>query len=195
MIAILLGPPGVGKGTQAALAAETRGWTHLSTGDLLREEVAAGSDLGKQANEFMARGDLVPDEVMVGMVGERLKSNARDNVLFLDGFPRTLAQAEALAEKAPSGSIRVALYFVAPDSVLGSRLMGRGRADDTEEVVAHRLKVYHQTTAPLVSWYQEQGLLVEVDSDRDIDSIQTDLIQLIKQALEESSQLEGGLNG
>jgi adenylate kinase len=195
MIAILLGPPGVGKGTQAALAAESQGWTHLSTGNLLREEVAAGSDLGKQADEFMARGDLVPDEVMVGMVEERLKSIAMDKVLFLDGFPRTIAQADALAEQAPSGSIRVALYFAAPDSVLCSRLMGRGRADDTEEVVAHRLRVYHQTTAPLVSWYQEQGLLVEVDSDRDIDSIQTDLIQLTKKALEESSQLEGELNG
>lgn len=195
MITILLGPPGVGKGTQAALAAESQGWTHLSTGNLLREEVAAGSELGNQANEFMARGDLVPDEVMVGMVGERLKGCAMDQVLFLDGFPRTQAQAEALAEQSPSGSIGVALYFAAPDSVLCSRLMERGRADDTEEVVAHRLKVYHQTTAPLVSWYKEKGLLVEVDSDRDIDSIQTDLVRLTKKALEESSQLEGGLNG
>ena len=176
MLAILLGPPGVGKGTQAARAAEAHGWIHLSTGDLLREEVARGSELGKAAHEYMSRGDLVPDEVMVEMVAQRLAGVAPDEVLLLDGFPRTIPQAEALAAKAPSGSIRLALYFSAPDSVLIARLLGRGRADDTEEVVRHRLSVYRETTEPLVEFYRGQGLLREIDADRSIEDIQEDLI-------------------
>ena len=194
MIAILLGPPGVGKGTQAALAATSQGWSHLSTGDLLREEVDSGTDLGLRAREFMLRGDLVPDELIVSMVSSKL-TGLEGKILFLDGFPRTEAQALALAESTPSGSVGIALYFTAPDSTLTSRLMSRGRSDDTQEVVTHRLQVYHQTTAPLVSWYQEQGLLVEIDSDRDIDSIQADLVRATKRVLAESNKLEGKLNG
>ncbi|MHC4379943.1 MAG: adenylate kinase family protein, partial [Planctomycetota bacterium] len=121
MIAILLGAPGVGKGTQAELAAEVHGWIHLSTGDLLREEVAAGSDLGLKANEFMSRGDLVPDEVMVGMVVARIAALGPEDVLLLDGFPRTLVQAEELELAAPSGSIGLSLYFTASDDVLKGR--------------------------------------------------------------------------
>ena len=124
MIAILLGPPGVGKGTQASLAAQSNGWKHLSTGDLLREEVAQGSELGKRADEFMSRGDLVPDELMLEMVAERVSQVADDEVLLLDGFPRTLPQAEALAARTSSGAVGLSLYFTAPDSVLTARLMG-----------------------------------------------------------------------
>jgi adenylate kinase len=183
MIVILLGPPGVGKGTQASLAAASNGWTHLSTGELLRDEVAQGSDLGMQADEFMSRGDLVPDELMVEMVAGRIAGIQGDDVLLLDGFPRTLQQAESLAAKAPSGAVRLALYFTAPDSVLTARLMGRGRADDTEEVIAHRLTVYRETTAPLERYYREQGLLVEVNSDRDIPEIQSDMARVVQSAL------------
>ena len=101
MIAILLGAPGVGKGTQAELAAEANGWVHLSTGELLRQEAAAGSALGLKASEYMSRGDLVPDEVMVGLVVARIESLKVDDVLLLDGFPRTLPQAEALGKGRP----------------------------------------------------------------------------------------------
>ncbi len=190
MIVILLGPPGVGKGTQASLAASSRrdqGWQHLSTGALLREEVARGSDLGRQADEFMSRGDLVPDELMVEMVAARVASLGADDVLLLDGFPRTLPQAQALADKAPGGSIGLALYFTAPDSILTDRLLGRGRADDTEEVIAHRLTVYRETTAPLERYYREQGILVEIDADRDIPEIQGSMAEVVGDALARSS--------
>ena len=187
MITILLGAPGVGKGTQAQLAAEAHGWTHLSTGDLLREEVAAGSELGTQANEFMSRGDLVPDEVMVGMVAARVESLHPEDVLLLDGFPRTLVQAEALEAASPSGSVGLALYFTASDAVLTERLLGRGRKDDTQEVIQHRLSVYRETTQPLVAFYSERGLLSEVNADRPVDEIQPDFLSTVQNALRKTN--------
>ena len=183
MIVILLGPPGVGKGTQASLAAQSNGWEHLSTGELLRDEVSRKTDLGNRANEYMSRGDLVPDDLMVEMVASRIASQKPGDVLLLDGFPRTLPQAEALGAQAPSAAVGLALYFTAPDSVLTARLMGRGRADDTEEVIAHRLTVYRETTAPLERFYRERGLLVEIDSDRDIPEIQSEMARVVHDAL------------
>lgn len=188
MIVILLGPPGVGKGTQAALAAESEGWTHLSTGELLRSEVAAGSELGRRADAYMSRGDLVPDDLMVAMVAARVGEVDAGDVLLLDGFPRTLPQARALAEAAPGGAIGVAVYFTAPDSVLVERLLGRGRADDTREVIEHRLAVYRETTEPLVAWYRDQGFLSEVRSDRAIEEIQPDLIGAVRGRLEDPAR-------
>lgn len=188
MIAILLGPPGVGKGTQAAMAAQAQGWTHLSTGDLLRSEVAAASEFGLQAETYMSRGDLVPDEIMVAMVAARIAALDAGEVLLLDGFPRTLPQAQSLSEAAPSGSIGVSLYFTAPDSVLVERLMGRGRADDTREVIEHRLAVYRETTEPLVDWYSQQGLLCEVRSDRAVEEIQPDLVDAVRSRLEDPAR-------
>lgn len=186
MIAILLGAPGVGKGTQAQLAAEAHGWLHMSTGDLLRQEVAAGTELGQQAKVFMDRGDLVPDEVMVGMVVSRVDSLSPQDVLLLDGFPRSLPQAEALAAAAPSGSIGLALYFTASDDVLTQRLLGRGREDDTLEVIQHRLSVYRETTEPLVAFYRAQGLLREVQADREIEDIQRDTFGVVQSALSQA---------
>ena len=183
MIVILLGAPGVGKGTQAQLAAEAYDWTHLSTGDLLREEVAAGSGLGLEAEAFMSRGDLVPDQVMVGMVVARIASLGPDDVLLLDGFPRTLVQAEALEKAAPGGSIGLALYFTASDDVLSARLSGRGRKDDTHEVIQHRLSVYRETTEPLVTFYREQGILSEIEADRPVGDIQVDVLASVRHAL------------
>ena len=188
MIAVLLGAPGAGKGTQAQLAAESQGWTHLSTGDLLRSEVAAGTELGEQANAYMSKGDLVPDELMVAMVAGRVAELAPDDVLLLDGFPRTLPQAQALEEAAPGGSIGLALYFTAPDAELTTRLLGRGRADDTREVIEHRLAVYRETTEPLVAWYRDRGMLREVQADRAIELIQPDMVQAVRAALSDVPQ-------
>lgn len=188
MIVVLLGPPGVGKGTQAKLAAEANGWMHLSTGDLLRDEVARGTELGAKADGFMSAGELVPDELMVAMVAGRLAAVAADEVLLLDGFPRTVAQAEALASQAPGGSIRLSLYFQAPDSVLTSRMLGRGRADDTREVVENRLRVYRETTEPLVALYREQGILREIDADRSVEAIQEDALEAVRTVLTNSVQ-------
>lgn len=182
MIAVLLGPPGVGKGTQAQAAAGAQGWTHLSTGDLLRQEAAAGTGLGRQAAQYMDRGDLVPDAVMVDMVAGRIEGLPAEQVLLLDGFPRTLPQAEALDARAPRGAIALSVYFRAPDEVLVRRLLDRGRKDDTREVVEHRLAVYRETTAPLVDFYRAQGILREIDGDRSIESIQADLVATIREA-------------
>jgi adenylate kinase len=183
MIAILLGAPGVGKGTQAKLAAERNGWTHLSTGDLLRDEVSRGTELGRQADAVMKRGDLVSDDLMVAMVAGRVSRMGPGQVLLLDGFPRSLPQAQALEASAAGASagVGLALYFTAPDRVLTDRLLGRGRADDTREVIARRLAVYRETTEPLVAFYRGRGVLREIPADRPIEEIQTDLIRNVRE--------------
>ncbi|PCH80546.1 MAG: adenylate kinase [Planctomycetota bacterium] len=187
MIAIFLGPPGVGKGTQAEAAAKAHGWTHVSTGALLREELANGSELGVKANEYMSRGDLVPDEVMVEMVVSRVNQLGENEVMLLDGFPRTIAQAEELNDKAPSGSIRVAVYYTASDGTLVSRLTGRGREDDKLDVAQHRLKVYRELTAPLVAWYRDLGILCEINAERSIEEIHADTVASIRGSLSPST--------
>lgn len=187
MIVILLGAPGVGKGTQAAAAAESQGYTHMSTGELLRQEVTAGSELGKSADVFMSRGDLVPDEIMVKMVAERISDFPGDQVLLLDGFPRTISQATALEEACTSGTIGLSLYFTAPKTVLTDRLLSRGRQDDTLEIITHRLGVYAETTEPLVKHYADQGLLREINSDRAVDDIQADVLSTVNGALNQSN--------
>ena len=148
--------------------------------------MAQETELGTTADQFMTRGDLVPDEVMVEMVAGRVRGLEQEEVLLLDGFPRTLPQAEALANKAPSGAIGLSVYFRAPDEVLVQRLLGRGRKDDTREVVEHRLAVYRETTEPLVGFYRAQGVLREIDADRSIDSIQEDLVHTVRSALAEN---------
>jgi adenylate kinase len=189
MIAVLLGAPGVGKGTQAKLAAERHGWTHLSTGDLLRDEVARGTELGRQAGAIMQRGELVPDEVMTAMVAGRVREQAPGRVLLLDGFPRTLPQARALEAAAAGGAVALALYFTAPDRVLTDRLLARGRADDTRDVIARRLAVYRETTEPLVAHYRGRGILREIPADRAIDEIQQDLLRLVGERLRDPSSV------
>ncbi|TAH34945.1 MAG: adenylate kinase [Planctomycetota bacterium] len=183
MIVVLLGPPGVGKGTQAERAAARFGWRHLSTGELLRDEVVRGTPLGQQANVYMLRGELVPDAVMVDMVAEALANVPEDAMVLLDGFPRTLPQAQALAAKAPGGGIRLALYFHAPDAVLVQRLLGRGRPDDTQEVVERRLAVYRQNTEPLVAHYRNLGMLRPIQADRPVDAIQNEMTAILQEAL------------
>jgi len=187
LILVLLGPPGVGKGTQASRAAASQGWHHLSTGEILRSEVEQGTPLGEEARAYMDRGDLVPDKVMVEMVVRRIEDVADNEVLLLDGFPRTLAQAESLAEAAPGGVIAGALYFWAPDSVLEARLLVRGREDDTAEILRHRLSVFRETTVPLVSWYEKQGVLFEVDADRSIEEVEEDVTQVVMSLLHPSN--------
>ena len=184
MIVILLGAPGVGKGTQAAAAAEKHGYKHLSTGDLLRNEVSQDTPLGQEANVYMSRGDLVPDELMVRMVADYISSFPAEQVLLLDGFPRTLTQSQALEEAASaSANIGLALYFTAPDAVLTNRLLNRGRDDDTLEVITHRLGVYAEATKPLVQHFADQGLLREIDSDRAVEDIQVDVLSAVDGAL------------
>ncbi|MEB3184851.1 MAG: adenylate kinase [Cyanobacteriota bacterium] len=168
---LFLGPPGAGKGTQAVSLAEQRGLLHLSTGDLLRAEVAAGSELGKEAEAVMARGELVSDALVLAIVRGRLTSH--HGGWLLDGFPRNLAQAEALdgllAEL--NQQIELVVLLEVDDAVLIQRLLSRGRADDNEDVIRHRLKVYRQQTSPLIEHYRSQGVLQAVEAAGTVEAI------------------------
>ncbi|MCP9928538.1 adenylate kinase [Cyanobium sp. CH-040] len=170
---LFLGPPGAGKGTQAQMLAAGRGLLHLSTGDLLRAEVAAGSELGKQAEAVMARGELVSDALVLAIVRSRLEGQPQGGGWLLDGFPRNLAQAEALAELLDDlgQPIELVVLMELDDGVLLQRLLSRGRADDNEAVIRHRLEVYREQTAPLISYYRERGLLEAVEADGTMETV------------------------
>jgi adenylate kinase len=168
---LFLGPPGAGKGTQAAQLAASHGLLHLSTGDLLRAEVAAGSALGQEAAAVMARGELVSDQLVLAIVRSRLLGH--QGGWLLDGFPRNLAQAEALDQLLAELEQRIELVVLMQldDELLLQRLLGRGRQDDTEAVIRHRLEVYRQQTAPLIAHYRQQQLLQSVEAAGDIAEI------------------------
>lgn len=167
MYVIFFGPPGVGKGTQAAIVAERMGWAHISTGDMLRAHVKEGTELGRKAKSFMNQGLLVPDQLVIDMFMARL-AEIGDRGFVLDGFPRTLVQAEALdAALAKSGrAIDTTINITAPDDVLVERMMGRaaeaGRADDTPEAMRTRLET-QKPPADLLDHYRRQGKLKDVD--------------------------------
>ena len=168
---LFLGPPGAGKGTQAQRLAQSHDLLHLSTGDLLRAEVQAGSALGQEAEAVMARGELVSDQLVLAIVRSRLLGHTGG--WLLDGFPRNLVQAEALdglLAELEQGIERVVLLEL-EDGVLIQRLLGRGRADDNEAVIRHRLEVYREQTAPLVAHYRQRGLLETVDAAGTIEEI------------------------
>jgi adenylate kinase len=163
---VLLGPPGSGKGTQAGRLQDEFGYTPLSTGNLLRAARQEGTELGRRAAEYMDRGDLVPDDVIVAMVDEEI-GRFDDKAMLLDGFPRSVAQAEALggALDHHGRELGAALLIDVPDDVVMERILGRaeGRSDDNPETVRERLRVYHEETEPLVAYYDERGLLRRVD--------------------------------
>ena len=170
----LLGPPGSGKGTQAARLRDRLGFATLATGDLLREARRAGTDLGHRAGEYMDRGELVPDELIVAMMRDAI-ARADGEPILLDGFPRTVAQADALADalRDRGRDLTAAVLVDVPDDVVVERISGRqqGRKDDRPETVRERLRVYHRETAPLVAYYDERGLLRRVDGSRDADAV------------------------
>ena len=162
---ILLGPPGAGKGTQGHRLSERYNIPEISTGDILRAAVHKGTPLGREAKNYMDRGALVPDEVMIGIVRERLAQDDTEGGFILDGFPRTVAQAEALTYLATEQQrpIEHVISIEVPQEELLQRLAGRrqleGRYDDTDEAIFHRLEVYERETAPLIDYYRRQGLL------------------------------------
>jgi adenylate kinase len=170
----LLGPPGSGKGTQAERLGAERGFVPLATGDLLREARAAGTDLGRRASEYMDRGDLVPDDLIVAMIRDEL-AGLDDKPVLLDGFPRTVAQADALAAalEERGRELAAAVLIDVPDDVVVERISGRhqDRDDDSPETVKERLRVYHRETEPLVAYYDERGLLHRVDGEGDADAV------------------------
>ena len=166
---VLLGPPGSGKGTQGELLADRLDIPRVSTGDLLREAVRGGSPLGRQARTYMDRGLLVPDEVILGLIAEVLAAPGSAAGILMDGFPRTVAQAEAvdrmLGERGTV--VDAALSLTVPAEELMRRMLGRareqGRADDTPETIRERLQVYDHQTAPLIGYYRERDRLIEID--------------------------------
>ena len=182
---VLLGPPGSGKGTQAALLRERLQVPHISTGDLLRAAVKAGTPLGLQAKAAMDAGELVSDDLVLGLIEERLGQPDIANGYILDGFPRNLVQAEALDELlARLGQpVDKALELTVDEEQIVQRLAKRaaeeGRSDDTEEVVRNRLSVYHQQTAPVTGYYRQSGLLVEVNGIGDIETINQRLVDAL----------------
>jgi adenylate kinase len=171
---VLLGPPGSGKGTQAARLEDEAGYTPLATGDLLREAREEGTELGRRASEYMDRGDLVPDDLVFEAVRQALV-RLRDRPVLLDGFPRTVAQADALARglERHGRDLTAAVLIDVPDDVVVERISTRhqGRADDRPETVRDRLRVYHSETEPLVGYYESRGLLRRVDGARDPDAV------------------------
>ena len=171
---ILLGPPGSGKGTQAERLSEELGFAPLATGDLLRAARKEGTELGQAAEEYMDRGDLVPDDVIVGLIEEQLDELDGRPVLF-DGFPRTVGQADALAGAldARDRALTAVVQIDVADDDVTERILGRGqgRADDDPETVRERLRVYHDETEPLVRYYDERGLLRRVDGARGVDEV------------------------
>ena len=168
---LFLGPPGAGKGTQANLFCKKFGLVHLSTGDLLRDEVSSGSVLGLKAAEIMNKGELVSDELVLSIVEGRLV-NINEGWL-LDGFPRNVNQANALKNllEKINHPLEAVISIQIADDVLIKRLLSRGREDDNEEVIVNRLKVYREKTSPLIDLYSKQGLLVEIDGNADIDVV------------------------
>lgn len=168
---VLVGPPGAGKGTQAVRLAERLDVPHISTGDLFRANLSENTPLGLAAKQFMAAGELVSDEVTVGMVRERLAEDDAAKGFILDGFPRTVAQADALSEllQAAGNELNAVVALEVPADVLVARLLGRGRSDDTEDVIRRRQEVYREETAPLLEHYRD--LLVTVDAVGEVEEI------------------------
>ena len=210
MFLILLGAPGTGKGTQAHLLAEKEGWLHVSTGDMLREAVSSKTALGVEAKKFMDQGALVPDELVIGMLIERISQPDAQEGLILDGFPRNLAQAQALdkALEANSRTVDVAINITVPDEELVSRLSGRWmcrncgaiynvstgkpdkctscggelyqREDDKPETVRSRLEK-QKPPAEMIEHYRAQGRLVDIDGMQDVDQVTQQIETVLKE--------------
>lgn len=208
---VLLGPPGAGKGTQAKLLSEGLKLAHISTGDMLREEIKKDSGLGRQAKQYVQSGELVPDELVTKMIEKQIFENSGSRGFVLDGFPRNEAQAKNLDAMLSAHSVKIdwVFYLKASEAVILQRLTGRRvcrncginfhiknmppkkagvcdfcggelyqRPDDTEETIKNRLRVYIDSTTPVIDYYQRQGILENVDADKDANEVYNFLIKL-----------------
>ena len=192
MRVLMIAPPGAGKGTQGVVIAEHFGIPHIATGDLLRDHVARGTELGRSVQGFLDRGELVPDGVVLDMVRTALEALQGDGFV-LDGVPRTMDQARALYEIAVELGVTadVALHLQVEDAELVRRLLTRaqltGRSDDTEDVIRHRVSLYYEVTHPILEWYGERGILVSVDANRDADAVGRQILtalEVLRQVIE-----------
>jgi len=204
---VLFGPPGAGKGTQATRIIESTSKPQVSTGDMLRQSVSLGSELGLAAKVFMEAGELVPDDVIIDLITERLKEkDASDGVLF-DGYPRTIAQAEELAKIA---RVRLVISIEVPDESIVERIVGRRmdpdtgaiyhtkfnpapksiskrliqRKDDNESTIRTRLSAYHEQTSPLAKWYESQRLLIRINGDQSIEDVGDDIAMYLSRRMD-----------
>jgi adenylate kinase len=186
---LLLGPQGAGKGTQAKRIAAEYEIPHVATGDMFRAEQAAGTDFGRQVGEIMQRGDLVPDELTVAMIENRLAQPDAADGFVLDGFPRNLAQAAALDVMLGSigRGLDAILFFDLSDAAGMERALSRaaleGRADDTREVIARRLEIYHRETEPIIEHYRATGKLVPLHADRAIEQVWSQISDALQQVV------------
>jgi len=186
---LLFGPQGSGKGTQAKRIADAYGIPHVSTGDMFRAAIAKQTPFGQKVAPILASGELVPDDLTVGLVRERLSEPDAEPGFVLDGFPRNIAQAEALDELlAELGRpLTAVLEFLIPDDAAIQRLLGRaaeeGRPDDTPEAIGRRLEIYHRDTEPLSDYYLASGKLVAVHADRTVDEVWAEIQQALEQAV------------
>ncbi|KQU58970.1 adenylate kinase [Rhodococcus sp. Leaf278] len=177
---VLLGPPGAGKGTQAVLLSEKLGVPHISTGDLFRANIGEKTPLGLEAKKYLDAGDLVPSELTVDMVRSRLAEPDAVNGFLLDGFPRSVGQAEALVEILSdlNAKLDAVLSFVVDEDIVVERMLARGREDDKEDVIRNRLKVYRDETAPLLDYYADE--LVTVDAIGEVDEVNARALKSIE---------------
>lgn len=185
---ILIGPPGAGKGTQAKMLEQALGVPQVSTGDLFRYNLKNQTELGRLAQTYMDKGELVPDEVTVAMVRDRLQQPDAQAGAILDGFPRTIPQAEALDKLVDElgGEISVVPHIVVDHEELIQRLLKRatleGRTDDNEDAIRTRMRVYEEQTKPLLQYYEQKGLVVDVNGRQSIEAVQQDLRRVIERA-------------
>ena len=174
---LFLGPPGAGKGTQAALISQANSFLHLSTGELLRNEIEMNTDLGMQVKEIMNQGKLVSDELVLEIVKKNLDKDNQGWIL--DGYPRNLSQANSLNEVLINMNqpLEIVFYLDIEEDVLIKRLIMRGRKDDNEETIRTRLEIYKKTTEPLIDYFRNLGLLEYINADRDLKTISADIKQ------------------
>ena len=189
---VLVGPPGAGKGTQAERLAERLNVPHISTGDLFRSNLRDQTPLGVEAKRFIDAGDLVPDKVTVDMVSDRLDRADTAVGFILDGFPRTVSQAESLAGllQSDDSELDAVVELTLPDDTVVKRLLGRGRSDDTEEVIRRRQQVYRDDTAPLLDFYRSR--LVSVNAVGTVEEITDRLVSTLQTTVTSTVGLRGG---
>ena len=179
---IFLGPPGAGKGTQAQVLCERVRVPHISTGDILRAAVKAKTELGQKAEGFMSAGELVPDDLILGLIRERLGQADTAKGWLLDGFPRNVEQAEFLNKllEEIGQTCEVVINLEVPDDELVTRLLARGRNDDKEDVIRNRLKVYREQTEPLIALYTGSGLLASVNGNQEMAEVSEELTAIVQ---------------
>ena len=185
MRVLMVAPPGAGKGTQAKRLSNRFGIEHIATGELLRAEVTANTEIGRQATQFLDRGDLVPDEVVLAMVMSRVLAAAHTGGYVLDGFPRTVHQAEeAHAQAVAEGvALQAVIALEVSDAELRRRMLGReraeGRSDDNATTIEHRFEVYEAQTRPLLEYYATRGILRPVDGEHDVDQVSAAILEAL----------------